>query len=218
MTQSPSSDAAASAGISPATGIDRRQIIGGAIALSALVGLPLHAWHKAHDGEPGGAASESEKLLLARLSDLVIPTTDTPGAVAVGVPAFVELALLHGLDETAPPVSGLVRMANYRGGLPVLEEVARDLNRKAQGGFLGLKPDRQHELLAAYDAEAFAGEKPDHPWKKLKALILTGYYTSEVGASRELQYELVPGRWDPDLPLPPNNRSWSSDWTAVDFG
>ena len=109
-------------------------------------------------------------------------------------------------------------MVGYRGGFPVLEEVARDLNRAASGDFLSLKPDRQHSILAAYDAEAFGGERRDHPWKKIKALILTGYYTSEVGASRELQYELVPGRWEPDLPLPPNNRSWSSDWTAVDFG
>lgn len=73
-------------------------------------------------------------------------------------------------------------------------------------------------MLEAYDAAAFAPDQKDHPWKKIKALILTGYYTSEVGASRELQYELVPGRFDPDLPLPADNRSWSSDWTAVDFG
>lgn len=216
MAQSPSTDAATAA-TSPAAGVDRRQIIGSAAVLTMLVGLPVYAWQQVRDRAEGGA-SESEKLLLARLSDLVIPTTDTPGAVAVGVPAFLELALLHGLDETAPPVSGTVRMANYRGGFPMLEQVARDLNRKASGSFLSLKPDRQHDVLAAYDADAFAGEKPDHSWKKLKALILTGYYTSEVGASRELQYELVPGRWEPDLPLPPNNRSWSSDWTAVDFG
>ena len=33
-----------------------------------------------------------------------------------------------------------------------------------------------------------------------------------------MRRELVPGRWDPNLPLPAHNRSWSSDWTAVDFG
>lgn len=196
---------------------DRRQLLGGAALLAALVGGPLYAWNKVREGEESGA-SASEKLLVVRLSDLVIPTTDTPGAVAVGVPAFVELALLHGLDETAPPLSGPVRMAGYRGGFPVLEQVSRDLNRDASGDFLSLKPDRQHSVLAAYDAAAFGGDRQDHPWKKLKALILTGYYTSEVGASRELQYELVPGRWDPNLPLAANNRSWSSDWTAVDFG
>jgi len=53
---------------------------------------------------------------------------------------------------------------------------------------------------------------------KVKGLILTGYYTSEVGGARELRYELVPGRYDPKVPITPETRAWSSDWTAVDFG
>jgi len=104
------------------------------------------------------------------------------------------------------------------GGLPLLDEVSRDLNRQSQGLFTRLSPARQHAVLEAYDAQAFAPDQDSHPWRKIKALILTGYYTSEIGASRELHYELVPGRFDPDVPLPANNRSWSSDWTAVDFG
>ena len=71
--------------------------------------------------------------------------------------------------------------------------------------------------VVASEVRALAQRSADAA-KEIKALILTGYYTSEVGASRELQYELVPGRWDPNLPLPAHNRSWSSDWTAVDFG
>lgn len=216
MGQGENSLSAPSDGWSPAT-VDRRQILGGAAVLGALVGLPVHAWNKVREGQDGGA-SASEKLLLARLSDLVIPATDTPGAVAAGVPAFVELALRHGLEDTAPEPSGHVHMGEERGGLSVLDAVERELNQLSTSLFLNLSPARQHDVLAAYDADAFTGDRRDHPWKKLKGLILTGYYTSEIGGSQELQYELVPGRWDPNLPLAPNNRSWSSDWTAVDFG
>jgi hypothetical protein len=49
-------------------------------------------------------------------------------------------------------------------------------------------------------------------------LILTGYYTSEIGGARELQYELTPGRYDPAVAIRPGERAYSSDWTAVDFG
>ncbi|WP_420143038.1 gluconate 2-dehydrogenase subunit 3 family protein [Sphingobium sp.] len=198
-------------------GVDRRQLLGSAVLLGAMVGFPLHAWNMVRAGEDSGA-TPAEKLLLARLSDLVIPVTDTPGALAVGVPAFVALALRHGLDDTAPQSAGRVNMGNDHGGLPLLEDVGKQLDRQAGASFLDLPPDRQFAILESYDAAAFGGDQKDHPWKKIKALILTGYYTSEVGASRELQYELVPGRWDPDLPLASNNRSWSSDWTAVDFG
>jgi hypothetical protein len=216
MGKGENSLSAPSNGWSPAKA-DRRQILGGAAVLGALVGVPAYIWSRARDGEESGATA-SEKRLLARLSDLVIPATDTPGAVAAGVPAFVELALRHGLEDTAPETSGHVHMAEDRGGLVVLEEVERKLNQLSTSLFLNLTPGRQHDVLAAYDADAFTGERKDHPWKKLKALILTGYYTSEIGGSRELRYELVPGRWDPNLPLAPDNRSSSSDWTAVDFG
>ena len=35
----------------------------------------------------------------------------------------------------------------------------------------------------------------------IKWLTLTGYYTSEVGASSELHYRVVPGRFEPCYPL-----------------
>lgn len=196
---------------------DRRQILGGMFALGLLVGTPLTIWSQTRE-KPDARASASQRQLLERLSDLVIPSTDTLGALAVGVPAFVELALLHGLGETAPETTARVHMQPDKGGLPVLDLVARELDRRSHGTFTGLSPARQTTVLTVYDAEAYAQDQGDHPWRKIKALILTGYYTSEVGASRELHYELVPGRFDPDLPLPANHRSWSSDWTAVDFG
>lgn len=195
---------------------DRRQLLGGALMLGLLVGTPLTIWNRARAGEDGDA-SPSEMRLLERLSDLVIPATETPGALAAAVPAFMMVALRHGLEDTAAE-TGRVRMAEGRGGLPLLDQVRRDLSQRAQGDFLDLPPARQFAVLEAYDAEAFAPEQRDHVWRKIKGLILTGYYTSEIGGSRELHYELIPGRFDPDLPLPADNRSWSSDWTAVDFG
>ena len=44
-----------------------------------------------------------------------------------------------------------------------------------------------------------------------------GYYTSEAGATQELRYTLVPGRWDPDVPLKPGDRGSSSDWVGQTF-
>lgn len=120
-------------------GADRRQILGGALVLSALAGIPLHAWNRERTADADGA-SDAEKLLLARLADLVIPATGTPGAVAVGVPAFVELALLHGLHDTAATHAGSGIMTGHRGGLVLLDTVERDLDRHAAAPFLSLTP------------------------------------------------------------------------------
>ncbi len=92
------------------------------------------------------------------------------------------------------------------------------LDKRAGGDFLKQGAAERSQTLAALDAEAYAEGVKDHPWRTVKALILMGYYTSEVGGSQELRFELVPGRYDPDLPVTPETRAFSSDWTAVDFG
>ena len=54
-------------------------------------------------------------------------------------------------------------------------------------------------------------------WKALKALIVVGYFTSEIGSSEALRYVLVPGRFDPDVPLSDNPKAFSTDWTGVKY-
>lgn len=46
-------------------------------------------------------------------------------------------------------------------------------------------------------------------YRQLKELTLAGYYTSEVGATQELQWIAAPGRYDPDVPLSEIGRAWA---------
>ena len=46
-------------------------------------------------------------------------------------------------------------------------------------------------------------------FRHLKELTLTGYYTSEIGATEELQYEHTPGRYDACVPLEEVGRTWA---------
>ena len=46
-------------------------------------------------------------------------------------------------------------------------------------------------------------------FRQLKELTLAGYYTSEVGATQELQWLAAPGRWDADVPLSEVGRAWA---------
>jgi len=138
--------------------------------------------------------------LLDTICDLVIPDTDTPGAKAAGVPAFMALALQHGLAGSS------------RTDRQQLKEL---LDAAAGGVFEAQDRARQLQLLTDIDAQAYA--KQGSVWPRIKTLVLMGYYTSEVGASQELQYQLVPGRYDPDLPVKAGDRGWSSDWTGQSF-
>ena len=46
-------------------------------------------------------------------------------------------------------------------------------------------------------------------FRQLKELTLAGYYTSEPGATEELQWLAAPGRWDADVPLSEVGRAWA---------
>lgn len=205
------------------SGWNRRDLIGGAALLALVIGVPVATLSNMKlDGEE--KASDRQRELIDQVVDLVIPRTGTPGARDVGVGAFVLLALEHGLSETRSPVaSGMITAAlapfkRRDGSLRHLDWLERALDKAGNGDFFRRSHTERSEILAALDAAAFAQGAAWSPWVGLKGLILTGYYTSEVGGSRELRYELVPGRYDPDLPLAPVNRAWSSDWTAVEFG
>lgn len=204
----------------------RREWLGAATLFAAVVGLP--AGVAACSGlKDADLPTDRQRKLMREVAQLVIPKTGTPGAGDVGVGDFVILALAHGLEgtrkpppalkpgETAPPLTGFERVD---GTLRYVAWLEATLDRAANGDWIGKPAAKKTEVLAALDAQAFEKTPVESPWRKIKGLILTGYYTSEVGGSRELNFELVPGRYDPNVAVTPATHSYSSDWTAVDFG
>lgn len=178
----------------------RRLLTTGAVAAGAVL-VPSTLWWAVRQEQRGSV--ETHPTLLDVLCDLVIPATETPGALEVGVPAFVQLAIEHGLTNVHAPD---------------LQLVAAALDQRSDARFMSSTRVQQHEILAAVDAAAYQQRPPNDiaaAWLRIKRLILLGYYTSEVGATQELRYELVPGRFDADIALGQDDRAWASDWVAV---
>ena len=138
--------------------------------------------------------------LLAALVDEILPATDTPGAAEAGVPQFIDKMLTdwYEPDERAAFLDGLA-----------------SVDASAEGGsFVALAPDARTALATALDAAAYEPQPDDAPegtpfFRRLKELTLSGYYTSEVGATEELQWIAAPGRFDADIPLSDVGRAWA---------
>lgn len=204
------------------TAWNRRDFLGGAALLALALGVPVAAI-RLSDLDSADAPTDRQRLLMQRVSQLVIPRTGTPGAGDVGAGDFAILALAHGLEGSRKGLDGaaapaLARFQRSDGSLRHVDWLEHELDRRAGGDFDALGLARGTDVLRAVDAEAYAPGTEGHPWKSVKGLILTGYYTSEAGGSQELRYVHVPGRFDPDLPVTPATRAMSSDWSAVDFG
>lgn len=144
--------------------------------------------------------SQLEKVTV--VVDAILPRTDTPGASDVGVPAFIDRVLA---DHAEPEER--IRVLDGLDGLD-------DASREAVGvAFLEADTDGQVQLLTTLDTEAVrAREDRDDPlpfFATIKEWTLLGYYTSEAGATRELQWLAMPGRWDADVPLTEVGRTWA---------
>lgn len=205
------------------TGWSRREFGGAAALLALAVGLPAVGAYLSYPDEDE-APSERQIALMESVAQLVIPRTQTPGAGDVHAGAFAILALAHGLDGTLQPVSNaqsswaIERFQRPDGSLRYVDWLESVLDRRANDDWFRRTDQERVRLLSALDAEAFEDGGDGHPWKAIKALILTGYYTTEAGGSEELRYEPVPGRFDSKVPQEIGTRAISNDWTAVEFG
>lgn len=132
---------------------------------------------------------------VATIAELIIPKTDTPGAREAGVPAFIDVMLAEWGDDEQRQV--------FTAGLADVDKRTRALFAK---DFIACNPEQQTHILTALDAEVarLRDTKADtskHFFAGMKWLTLTGYYTSEVGATAEHHYRVVPGRYEPCYPL-----------------
>ena len=75
--------------------------------------------------------------------------------------------------------------------------------------FATLRADAQVTLLKTRAAEDIARPYDQSFFKILKDYTLTGYFLSEIGATKALAYERVPGGFQGDLPLAANQKAWA---------
>ena len=182
--------------------IDRRTTLA---ALGAMFGSALFApiaRASTFGQAPAGAVgtpvfTTPQRALVAALSERVLPTTDTPGAIEAGVPAFIEelLGTWALPSEVGPLVAGLEAVdARSRADYGV---AAAEASAEQQDALL---------TLAMNGALPGAGRFFEH----FRQLVVTGYYTSEIGMTVEREYLPVPGSYDGAYPYANVTKVWSS--------
>jgi hypothetical protein len=151
-----------------------------------------------HEGPPGAEVfTAAQRALASALSERVIPTTDTPGAIAAGVPEFIEKLLADwALPEDKTPILA---------GLDAIEARSRQDYRVAAADATA----EQQDALLTLAMEDNLPNGADF-FDKFRQLVIAGYYTSEIGITQEREYMPVPGRYDGAFPYSQVNKVYSS--------
>ena len=147
------------------------------------------------------ALTTDEWTLIGDVSELIIPTTDTGGALAAGVPDFVKMLLADWFTTE--------QRENFIAGL---NEFSAGASRKYGKKFGELSASQKDQYFGELLAKAEGGETgPRSPFVVLmKRLTIFGYYTSELGATTELQQRMATAQYEPAAVVKPGDRADSA--------
>lgn len=150
-----------------------------------------------------GSFSAADIALLDEIGDTIMPTTDVPGAKAVGIGSFLAMMITDCYTPT--------EQQTLRDGLRQLES---GFSQRFGGTFAAGSAANRTTYLNELDGEQRAyqqnlapGAQP-HYFRVLKELTILGYFSSEVGATQALRYAEVPGGYDGNAPYSPGQRAW----------
>ena len=172
---------------------DRRSVLKIIGAIGATCAYPFagdelyaQAAHT-HDAAPASTTgryfNDKDFQMVSRIADLIIPETDTPGAIGAGVPDYIDLLVARNTDHQQLIADGLRWLDN-------------ESERTAGRNFMALDEAQQLSILEPLceQTERVATEKETRPrnvefFRVMKALTADGYYTSKIGLMEELGYK-----------------------------
>ena len=153
----------------------------------------------------GITLTKMDIAFLNEVAETILPATKTPGAKAANVGAFMQI-MVNDCYETKD-------QAIFMEGIKKLEAACKQMNGKT---FMLSTPAQRTSLLVALDKEAKEYQKtkkweePKHYFSMMKELTLTGFFTSEVGATKALRHVAVPGKFIGSYPYKKGDKAWAT--------
>jgi gluconate 2-dehydrogenase gamma chain len=157
--------------------------------------------------------SNEQGVLIEILAEIIIPKTDTPGAKEAGVAQFIDtlIANVYTQEQKEKFIADLV--AFDAGAKESVGNSFIECTAEAQAQYF--ETQHTNAINAATEVGPTgwwnAGSGGDKPFVlNVKELVLVGYFTSEAGATKALQYNPVPGPFRGCVPLAEVGKAWAT--------
>jgi hypothetical protein len=144
--------------------------------------------------------SPKDIAFLDEIGEAIIPTTDTPGAKAVGIGEFMVMMVKD--TYTGEQQTAFVDGLNF---------IRKDFKSSTGNDFMEASLDERTAYLNELKnkSNANAEDKNAVVIKMLQDLTVLGYFTSEIGATQQLRYYEVPGKYDPCIEYKPGEKAYA---------
>jgi hypothetical protein len=142
--------------------------------------------------------TSKDVLLLDDIGETILPTTeDAVGAKAVAIGAYMLTTIndCYSIEKRATMIKGL-------------DELEASCDREYRRKFVELSPSEKTIFLTKLDPKEKTSA--DHYITMLKYLTIHGYVTSELGATKFLRYDPVPGKFQ-IIPYKKGDKRWATN-------
>ncbi|HEY1870625.1 MAG TPA: gluconate 2-dehydrogenase subunit 3 family protein [Chitinophagaceae bacterium] len=126
--------------------------------------------------------TEDEFHSIEQVTDILLPSTSTPGALETQVPYFIDLVVKNCMGKNDQQL--------IRNGLQQLDKQK----------FSSLSSAEKLNLIKKMDGDAFKDDASQAWYRIIKKLSLIGYFTSQEGMAKALNYVKVPGEYKACIP------------------
>ena len=142
--------------------------------------------------------NNKEAFFLNEISNAIIPNTEYPGAIAVGVPKEIEEYVFNVFEESD--------ISEFRNDLNQLDNYLNSSTNKFYESTLSEKTKILNSIQTQSESEI------RNIYLKIKSSVATSYFKSEIGATKVLKYNgpsVVLGQYKGCIPFNEIGKTWA---------
>jgi gluconate 2-dehydrogenase gamma chain len=170
-------------------------LLQGGLALTLMPGFAETAWSAIVAGaQAPRVLSPTQDQMITLIADTILPRSDTPGAIDVGVPAWIDLVIAEYFSDA--------RRARFLADLNAIDQLALS---QSGAHLTALEGSGLAKIIGPLDAACGSSDlsPAQRGYVQLKELIVHGYFTSKPVQHDLLKVVIVPGRFDADVRITP---------------
>lgn len=206
--------------------MNRREALRGlSLSLGYAVSVPtvlsvLQACSVENESWTAVFLTENEKNMVTQLVDIILPSSDIPGGLEINLPQFIDMMCKDVMIKSDQDIF-------HQGG----EVFANRFKLKFDKDIIKAKKKEVLEVFSVYFdktpaeskkildkqkkniEEVPASEMQDYLMYKcliaVRSFSLLGYYTSEKIGTEVLNFDPIPGAWQPCIPVSDVGNAWT---------
>lgn len=175
--------------------MDRREAIkrtamltGFSLSASATLGILNGCSPTGKPSWPTRFLTDEEVSLVSGIAEVILPATETSGALDVHVPEFIDLMLNDNFNSE--------EQHTFRKGAAEFQKI---IDENYSNLFEKCAEEEKNEIIAEEEQRSLTEFQNNYQrsfYMMVKELTILGYYTSEYVMTKMLDHHPVPGRYD----------------------